>query len=187
MLRPSDNVGVTFTKLDDAGAWKTELAREMTVAGIAIHPGALLGLSSGSLPGDVIVQSGNDKDEPVDTEYIDLNEAALRAYEETEESIVARFAEMPVRDDDRGVVSWYAYAIIGKDADLPLYGRKPPSRIHRRIPAEEIRRCRFSDDAGSLIPHGKNQPKFTDLRIKGLDFEERLAEIKSWGTDNAQD
>ena len=48
---PSDNVGVTFTKIDDAGAWRSELAREMADAGIDVDTGALIGRTSGSSSG----------------------------------------------------------------------------------------------------------------------------------------
>ena len=113
-------------------------------------------------------------------QYIDLNEAALQAYEETEESAVAHFAEMPMPNGTRAVLSWYAYALVDKRASTPIFGKRPPSRKRRLIPNEEFSRCRFSEDARSLIRHNEKEPRFTELEIRKSDFERRLEEIKSW-------
>lgn len=182
---PSDNVGVTFTTLDSAGAWKNELAREMADAGVEVDANALLGRASGLKSGGATHHLKKDDEALADSDFISLNEAAVQAYEETEESIVARFAEMPLPGGGSAVLSWYARAIIGKGLDVSLFGRKLPSRVHRKIPLEDIPKYGFSDDASSLIRYGKKEPEFIELRIRRADFEQRLNEIKSWGGDNS--
>ena len=113
-------------------------------------------------------------------QYIDLNEAALRAYEETEETAVAHFAEMTMPNGSRAVLSWYAYAFVGRGSDTPIFGKQPPSRKRRQIPSEEFPRCSFSDDARTLHRYGAKEPRYVELEIRKSDFERRLAEIKSW-------
>lgn len=113
-------------------------------------------------------------------EFILLHEAATRAYEETEDTRVAGFAEMPLPSGKRGILSWYAYALIGKKHDTPIFGKKPPSRIRRQISVQELRQCRLSENAQLLMRPGEDEPAFLDLEIKTSDFEKRLAEIQSW-------
>lgn len=119
-------------------------------------------------------------------EYISLNEATTRAYEETEGTLVAGIAESPYPGSKRNVLSWYAVAFVGSDYLTPIFGKMPPSRIRRLIPPNEIRRCDFSDDARTLSRRDDEEPRFVELEIKKTDFLERLAEIKTWSGDQWQ-
>lgn len=112
--------------------------------------------------------------------YISLNEAARRTYEETEETSVAWFAEIPHADGNKAVLSWCAYALVGKNRQTPIYGKRPPSRIRRQISVDELKICRLDDDATMLLRQGKKDPEFVELEIKETDFLERLCEIKAW-------
>lgn len=115
-----------------------------------------------------------------DEEYIDLNEAALRAYEETQETVVARFAEASPSNGPQGIVRWYAYALIGKKNYTPIFGKRPPSRKRQLIPREEFPRCGLSHDVRSLVRFNEEDPRFIELEIRKSDFERRLEEIKRW-------
>lgn len=113
--------------------------------------------------------------------YISLNEAARRAYEETEDTLVAGFAEMDLSNrGDKKVLSWYAWALVGKNRETPIFGKKPPSTIRRQIPADEFKRCSISDDARTLTRYFEKEPRFVELEVKETDFIERLKEIKTW-------
>ena len=124
----------------------------------------------------------NDMGEIRDTtsHYIGLNEAATRVFEEIEETIIARFADMPLPSGKRRALGWCAHAILGRKKDTPIYGKRPPSRVRRQIPMDEIKQCDFSDDANSLIRRYEAEPCFIDLEIKETDFLGRLDTIKSW-------
>ncbi|MCH9053941.1 MAG: hypothetical protein IIA72_23295 [Proteobacteria bacterium] len=115
-----------------------------------------------------------------ESEYIDLNEAATRIYEETEGTLVAHAADLPSLDRKRHALSWCAYALVGNNQQTPIFGKSPPSRIRRQIPPAEFTRCRFSDNVRALIRHAEREPKFVELEIKETDFLKRLEVIKTW-------
>ena len=119
-------------------------------------------------------------------EYISLHEAATRAYEETEETLVAWAAETPLPNGNKAVLSWCAYALVGKNRQTPIFGKRVPSRVRRRIKADELKQGHFGDDARTFTTYGKTEPEFVDLEIKEADFQQRLEEIKTWAGGDAE-
>jgi hypothetical protein len=104
---------------------------------------------------------------------ITLREAAIKAYEATQEgSMHAQFAE-----GTGDIHSYYSY-VLCKDENnqfcIPVYGVKPPSSRVVVIPEDYLRDGEFEKEATALKPHYLNAPRYEQLQINRADFEKRL-------------
>lgn len=105
------------------------------------------------------------------TAYLSLHEAVVQAYERTQDTPFARFAEAVARKEGSDIFSWYAASLTEFDhLTLPLRGRKPPSRISCDIPIPEIGEFDFTDEARSLTVRGEERPRYVDIEISEFDL-----------------
>lgn len=104
---------------------------------------------------------------------IRLSEAAIIAYEQTLLTPIAKAAEQLGTD----IEGWYAAAIT-KDGDVSVYGRRPPSRIHIKIPNTEVQQMFFEDSANVLQDAFDPNKQYVDLEVNEDEFLKRLQAIK---------
>ena len=121
--------------------------------------------------------------ETEDADFINLPEAARRAYEETEGTLVGYAAETHWTGGSRDVLSYYAIALCRSRNKISLFGKSPPSRVLREIPEWEINQSNFSDDVSVLIRRDETNPAFVDLHVRKDDFIRKIAEIKTWNDE----
>ena len=113
---------------------------------------------------------------------IALSKAILKAYEKTQELTAGALAESSANETNGDVRSWYAITFT-HSMGAKLYGKKPPSRKLVAIPAEEINRCGFKNEANELVRRQETDPLYTELAITRHDFKRCLSEVKKWTAD----
>jgi len=83
---------------------------------------------------------------------IRMTDAAVRAYEATQLTSIAKRAEKSKRSEKSGagIEAWYAMALT-KDENMKVYGCKPPSRKFVEIPRSDVETFMFENDANELV------------------------------------
>ncbi len=109
---------------------------------------------------------------------IPMAEAVVKAYEETQGTLVSGMAESgPSRD----VEGWYAIAIT-KEGDVTVFGRKPPSTVLIEIPQSDLQTFVFKNGASELIDQFDGRNKYVDLQISVSDMKRSISRIRRWNS-----
>ena len=76
---------------------------------------------------DLGVKSAGKAPWPWKSQFVPLPETMRKLHEATVNSFTADFARSVTRDPDE-VLNWYAYVCVR--SGVPVYGERPPSRLH---------------------------------------------------------
>lgn len=106
--------------------------------------------------------------------FIPLAEASRRLYEAT----ITTLSEEAARNNDGGIISWYAELARGRG--VAIYGKRPPSSVRELVPSTSANSLNFDDGASSLFEFAQNSPSYVDLEVKKSDFDRLLSGL----TDN---
>ena len=104
---------------------------------------------------------------------IRMTDAAVRAYEATQDTSIAERSEK----SGSGVKVWYAMALT-KDENIKLYGHKPPSRNLVEIPRSDVEAFMFENDANELVDQFDDGNRYVNLEVLEADFLRSLEKIK---------
>lgn len=115
--------------------------------------------------------------------YISLEEAATRSYERLEGTLYAKAAErlFGSQPSPQNTTETMAKMLL-HDGRLPLYGRKPPSRVLRRIDEDAVRQSSVIDNARTLKPDDPARAAWQDLAVHRLAFRRRLSDMEKGRT-----
>ncbi len=114
-----------------------------------------------------------------------MKRAAQIAYEKTQGSVLAEAAEYSARDLKQsydGILTYYAWALVGSGDAMELWGRRPPStRLEAIDGAKECPQCAFVDGGNSLKRYNDAEPRWTDLMIAKNQLGKRIKHIAEYG------
>ena len=115
---------------------------------------------------------------------IQMPEAATTAYEQLRAhgslwaSTADNFSGSNLgRTHEEGVLLYMATALTTEN--VPLYGKRPPSRLYERINPEEFKRGRFTDSGAAFFYHGEKHPRYVDIAVEASDLEKTIARMKN--------
>lgn len=119
---------------------------------------------------------------------VPLLEAATRACEATEGTMVDAFARARIGTEDRrkGTLTYYCYLITNR---LTVYGNHPPSRVPRKIDWERDGNrysFRMRDGALILLEHNGDD-YYENLHVLGSELPAALEDIKAVSPDPLPD
>ncbi len=109
---------------------------------------------------------------------IGMFEAATRAYEETRNLFVGKYATHEGSGDD--ILTWYCYATASL---VPIVGNQAPSRAAEAIPASAMNTHKFVVIGKAIILQDRYGAAFWEnLRVRHSDLVEAIKRIAQWGT-----
>lgn len=107
---------------------------------------------------------------------IPMRDAALKLYESVENHFVGRVAHRMGENEDE-TLGYFFHAMVMDG--VPIYGRKPPSTILRKIPSEEIAKLYplIGLDAAGYLTDG-DKAAYTMLTIKRWDLLREMRRLR---------
>lgn len=117
-------------------------------------------------------------------DFVDMTEATTRIYEQlrAHESlwteVAERFAGSGLgKTREEGVRLYIATALTTQK--VPLYGKRPPSRLYELIDPDEFKRGRFSDNGATFIRHSEKSPVYVDIAVRSDDLVNAIDIMKT--------
>jgi hypothetical protein len=121
--------------------------------------------------------------ENVENDFVDMAEATTIAYEQlrTEKSLWADVAERFSgsglgKTHEEGVLLYIATAFTTNH--VPLFGKRPPSRVYELIDANEFKAGHFADNGNSFIRFSEKSPRYIDIAVRRDDLEKAIEQMK---------
>jgi hypothetical protein len=116
---------------------------------------------------------------------ISLMEAATRAYEQTRNRPVARFAELPasrkfINDSNDRILTWYCNYMTRPDHGRPprvtLWGKRPPSRLDEKI--DVLSNYDFEVENGAIVLRERmGNVRYQDLTVASSEVDAAIREM----------
>lgn len=115
-------------------------------------------------------------DDRADNEFwISLPDASRQFYEKFQETRIGAAAEW---DSSPGGILNYCGVFITQTKALPLFGKRPPSTISKKIDPNEVRAMDIVDGAQVLQSRYHENSRYTDVMVRKADFEQMLQQVE---------
>lgn len=102
----------------------------------------------------------------------------LRAHDSLWASAADRFSGSNLgRTREEGVLLYIATAFTTQN--VPLYGKRPPSRLYELINPEEFKRGTFSNSGAIFSYHGEKHPRYVEIAVEARDLGKVIAKMRN--------
>lgn len=109
---------------------------------------------------------------------ISLRNAAISAYPKIRKRADVQVLERLSGSDPAKIPGLVAQMLLNHPSfNIPLYGTYPPINVFEKIPEEDARQFRFSDDATQLVGTFNGNHRYRKLAIKRRDLKRRIREL----------
>ena len=115
--------------------------------------------------------------------FVSMTEATTRAYEQlrAHESLWAEVADKFSgsklgKTREEGVRLYIATALTTQH--VPIYGKRPPSRLYELIKPDELKRGGFSDNGVTFAYYGEKSPLYVDIAVRSDELEKAIEQMK---------